>query len=332
MNKKYLAMSEIKQALPIVFFAFFSMQAQAGSITIVNKEPVPITIKIEEWNHCYQPAEGGASGQVKIIPPQGKYKWGFWHAGEWRGCGGTAGQFAVKITPAPKSDDPSCKISDKNTCLKETVAFWFDRGSGFGLLNINPFPGTLTNVGVDYTYTTAAGLSIPSVATIVQKNAKMIVDLVNESGEYTFNTDAKKEAQSVIEKADSLVKSAKVAAAISVHGPIAGLDVSAEYEEARKSSLSNTNTRNDAVKTSEGKTLKLKDDQIRVSIVYGNLMKKDGVVYFEIDRHTTPSSVNLDNGQRGNLAGYFSLVPTMKALGFKMEAPFEGSRVEKVLQ
>lgn len=150
MHFQNLAMFTTWRAMCVVLLVFISTQAYAVSFTVVNNEELPLEMTVQHRNHCFQTSDPNAvNGKTTLIPPKGELKLGFWHAGDWRGCGGTAGEFVLVFSPSVKV----------GSIEKDKVGFWFDRGQGFGMLTTvypNHFPGKLTKVGGDNTFTTDA--------------------------------------------------------------------------------------------------------------------------------------------------------------------------------
>jgi len=119
---------------------------------------VPLVMTIKHGNHCFRTSDSGAgNGFIIEIPPKGRHKFGFWHAGDWRGCASVAGRFELTFSPSPKVGEVP----------KDKIGFWFDRGTKLGILYKdypNYFPGKLTQAGKEYTFTTGANLGSPIVA------------------------------------------------------------------------------------------------------------------------------------------------------------------------
>jgi hypothetical protein len=153
MSDKKLLVRTILTTIFIVSLTLTTFQAQALGMTVVNNEIVPLTMTIKHGNHCFRTNDSGArSGFITVIPPKGRHKFGFWHAGDWRGCGGTAGRFQLSFSPSPMIGEVT----------KDKIGFWFDRGTGFGILSTdypNPFPGKLTQSGKELTFTTAINIA-----------------------------------------------------------------------------------------------------------------------------------------------------------------------------
>jgi hypothetical protein len=147
-----ISMSGLRSAIFVGFLLLFNTQAHALGWTIVNEEPIPIQIKLREWDYCYQTNDPrGVSGVTAIIAPGESYSFWFWHAQNYGGCGDQDGRFSITFSPAPSlGTDTEHNI----------IGFRFDRGTGGGLLvkeYPNPFPGTLTQDGKEFTFTTDAG-------------------------------------------------------------------------------------------------------------------------------------------------------------------------------
>lgn len=156
--------STAKHAIVVGFIASIASitpTANAGSLTIVNNESVPLIMTVQHWIHCFRTSHPlAANGKITEIPPKSSIKIDYWHAGEWRGCGGTAAEFALVFDPYPKI----------GTVNLNTIAFWFDRGTGFGILSgrvPNHFPGTLSGSGHDRIFTTNAKLGSPKIGKAV---------------------------------------------------------------------------------------------------------------------------------------------------------------------
>lgn len=156
MSIQSIAKPAIKTMISMVFFASLATHANAGSLTVVNNESVPLVMTLHHRIHCFQTNDPiAANGKITEIPAKSSVKFSYWHANEWRGCGGTAAEFELDFDPFPK-------IGKTNL---NKIAFWFDRGQGFGIAGAYPnhFPGTLSGSGYERIFTTNANLGKPKL-------------------------------------------------------------------------------------------------------------------------------------------------------------------------
>ncbi|WP_157828038.1 FG-GAP-like repeat-containing protein [Paraglaciecola sp. MB-3u-78] len=152
-----ISMSGLRSAIFVGFLLLFNTQAHAYGWSIVNDEPIPIQITLGKWNNCYVNSDGkGASGVTAIIPAGESYEFRFSHINQTGvsdvlGCDDIWGKFAVTFSPAPSL----------GTVTFNKIGFEFHpdhaKGNLMGSEYPNPFPGTLTQDGIEYTFTTAAG-------------------------------------------------------------------------------------------------------------------------------------------------------------------------------
>jgi hypothetical protein len=145
-----------KILMSMIFFATLTTHTNAGSLTIINNESVPLIMTLRHRIHCFRTNHPlAANGKITEIPAKSSIKLDYWHAGAWRGCGGTAAEFELDFAPFPKIG-----TTDLNK-----IAFWFDRGQGFGIAGAYPnhFPGTLSGSGSDRVFTTNANLGRPKL-------------------------------------------------------------------------------------------------------------------------------------------------------------------------
>jgi hypothetical protein len=327
--------SSVKWATFAALFAFFSMQAQAGSMTVVNGQEIPITII--EWNHCYRPSPGGEGGTLKEIQPGGSYKWTYWKAEDWRGCLKATGQFGFSVYPkAPGTLDPDCKKSPaqcKADVALDKVALKF-AGDYADYMLPNPFPGTLSNVKGALTFTTGAtsdNFKKAKSVKIIAADQVAIIDFTNQGGEYKVSNSAKVEKQKSFAKAISQGATTSVSASGSVSSGIYSASVNAESQTTSSSSTNNTASEGSENRAeSEIKNI-LKDGQIRAVTVFGNIVEIDGKISFQLNVERDPGTVVLEVANKKFLIGYYSLVPSMRALGMVVERPFRGSSLEKIV-
>jgi hypothetical protein len=331
------SISSVKRATFAALFAFFSMHAQAGSMTVVNGQEIPITIKIIQWNHCYQPSPGGEGGTLREIQPGNSYKWTYWQAGDWRGCGKASGQFGFSVYPkAPGTLDPDCKktpaqCKDDVALDKVALKFW---GNNADYLLPNPFPGTLSNVSGDLTFTTGAtsdNFKKSKPVKIIASDQVAIIEFTNESGEYTYSTNAKQEKQRSISKATSQGATTSVSASASGSSAFYSADIRAEGQTSSSSSTNGAESEGSENSAGSKITRTLENGQIRAVTVFGNIVEIDGKISFQVNVDRNPGAVVLRTEEKKYFIGYYSLVPSMRALGLVMERPFQGSSLEKIV-
>jgi hypothetical protein len=78
-------------------------------------------------------------------------------------------------------------------------------------------------------------------------------------------------------------------------------------------------------------TRTLENGQIRAVTVFGNIVEIDGKISFQVNVDRNPGAVVLKTEEKKYFIGYYSLVPSMRALGLVIERPFQGSSLEKIV-
>jgi hypothetical protein len=158
-----LSMPALRGALFVGFLLLFNTQAHAYGnygFTIINNEPIPIQITINQIIHCYVAADSkGLSGVTVKIPAMHNYNFRFNHINQTgvsnvRGCDDVWGKFKITFSPAPTlgTDTPHKEIG---------FAFHPDwPKDSYQMLTEfpNSFPGKITQGnGQEYFFNTAAG-------------------------------------------------------------------------------------------------------------------------------------------------------------------------------
>jgi hypothetical protein len=232
--------------------------------------------------------------------------------------------------------DPDCKKTEeqcKDDVALDTVALWF-KGNGADYMKLNPFPGTLKNVNGDLTFTTAAttkGFKKASPVKMIEIQQVAIVEFTNESEEYTYSTNAKQEKQRSIAKATSQGATTSVSASVGVDTGMYSGNMKAEHQTSSSSSTNGAASEGSENSAGSETTRTLKDGQIRAVMVFGNIVEIDGKISFQVDVQKNSAAIVLKTNEKKNLIGYYSLVPSMRALGLNLERPFNGSSLEKII-
>lgn len=286
---------------------------QTGKFTVTNGEKIPIRISILPRNHCYQAKE--ITG-ITLLPGF-SYEWGWWHAGPWRGCGGAAAEFTIVFDP------PLVQGGVKN----DTIAFWFDRGTGFGPLKVdNPYRGDFSADGGDKRFITRAGFT--STDEVLFPNETIILEAINgtQAGEKGGSTRSEETRAQERQQRSKLLLDASVG--YDGAGASSKASMSAEMENSLKEEAKSVQESTSNQKNS----WELKPGEMRITTTSADIVRTtEGNVYLRYRSIPKTESFVIKDDEASYsriLVGKHCLASSIDMLsGLKLVSPWKANSV-----